>query len=371
MSDNHKKICHITTVHNAFDVRIFHKECISLVEAGFEPHIIAPHIGDEFVNGIFIHSLPNPQNRKERVLRLLNLAFKKAIDLNADIYHFHDPELIPVGLKLKKLRKKVIYDVHEDVPRDIMTKEYMNLFLRKIISFLFEKFENLSVKRFDAIITATPYIRARFIKLNPNTVNINNFPRKNELYEPINWKKRRNEICYIGGISRIRGIIELIKALEHVETTLHLAGNFESEKLKKEIMNLKGWRKVKYYGFVDRNKIKEILKTVKLGLILFHPKPNHITALPNKMFEYMSAGIPIVASNFPLWKDLIEKNNIGICVNPLAPKEIARAINALLSNDNLAKNMGIKARKLIEEKYNWEKEEKKLISLYKKLIGES
>ena len=125
MKRKNVKICHITTVHSAFDIRIFYKECVSLTKAGFETHIIAPHLKDEFVNGIFIHSLPKPKNRKERVLKLLNLAFKKAVDLNADIYHFHDPELIPVGLKLKKIGKIVIYDVHEDVPRDILTKEYI------------------------------------------------------------------------------------------------------------------------------------------------------------------------------------------------------------------------------------------------------
>jgi len=269
------------------------------------------------------------------------------LEINADIYHFHDPELIPLGLKLKKLGKKVIYDVHEDVPRQILSKEYINKFLRPIIAKSFEIYENWASKHFDAIVAATPHIRDRFIKINPNTVDINNFPKRDELYEPINWHNRKNEICYIGGISKIRGIIELIKALEYTDTVLHLAGNFESEELKKKVINLPGWKKVKYYGFVDRQKIKEILRTVKIGIVTLHPTKNYLTSLPVKMFEYMSAGIPVIASNFPLWKEIIENNECGICVNPQNPKEIAEAINKLLKNDNLAKFYGENARKLI------------------------
>jgi len=328
-------------------------------------------IEDDNYHNIAIFDIGKPLNRRERILKSLFKVYNQAINLNADLYHLHDPELIPVGLKLKKDGKIVVYDVHEDVPRQILSKSYIKTIFRPLISKSFEIFENWAVKKFDAIIAATPHIRDRFIKLNPNTVDINNFPKKDELYEPVDWLNRKNEICYIGGISKIRGIVELIKALEYVNTTLHLAGNFESKELKKEVMNLKGWKKVKYYGFVDRNKIKEILKTVKIGIVTLHPTQNYIYSLPVKMFEYMSAGIPVVASNFSLWRDLIEKNNAGICVNPLNPKEIAEAINILLNNNNLAKNMGLNGRKLIEEKYNWAKEEEKLISLYKKLLEEN
>ena len=363
------KVCHISTVHPVFDIRIFHKECKSLEKAGYEVHLIIQHKKDEEIEDIKIHSLPKPKNRIERFLKLRELAYQKAVEINADIYHFHDPELIPVGLKLKKLGKKVIYDVHEDVPRQILTKPYLNKFIRHIISRTFEIYENYASKKFDAIITATPHIRDRFLKINKNTIDINNFPKLDELYEPVSWENRKNEICYIGGISRIRGIVELVKALEYVDTTLHLAGNFESEELEKEVVNLPGWKKVKYYGFVDREKIKEILKQVKIGIVTLHPIINYLYSLPIKMFEYMSAGIPVVASKFPLWQDIVEKNKCGICVDPQNPKEIASAINYLLSNDNIAKKFGENARNLVETKYNWQNEEKKLLKVYKNLLN--
>lgn len=365
------KLVHLTSVHPRYDIRIFHKMCNSLAKKKFfEVNlIVADGKGDEKQDNINILDVGKPKSRMNRLIKTRRNILKKAIELNADIYHFHDPELIPVGLKLKRLGKKVIYDVHEDVPRQILTKPYLNPITRPIISKTFEIYENYASKKFDAIITATPHIRDRFLEINKNTIDINNFPKLEELYEPVSWENRKNEICYIGGISRIRGIVELVKALEYIDTTLHLAGNFESEKLKKEVMSLPGWKKVKYYGFVDRKEIKRILKFVKIGVVTLHPTINYLDSLPIKMFEYMSAGIPVVASKFPLWQNIVEKNRCGICVDPQNPKEIAKAINYLLSNDNASKEFGKNARNLVETKYNWEKEEKKLFAIYRSLLN--
>ncbi len=365
-----KKVCHITTVHKFNDVRIFYKECISLRRAGYDVHLIAQAEENVNIEGINIHALPKIENRKDRIFKLRKFALEKAIKLNADLYHFHDPELIPLGLRLKNMGKKVIYDVHEDVPRQILSKPYLSKFIRPLISKLFEAYENYAAKRFDAIIAATPFIKDRFFKLNENTIDVNNYPKRDELYEPVDWRKRANEICYIGGISKIRGIVELVKALDYTNTVLHLAGKFESESLKKEVMKLPGWKKVKYYGFVAREKVKDILGQVKVGIVTFYPLPNHVNAQPNKLFEYMSAGIPVVASKFPLWENIVEKNECGVCVDPQNPKEIAKAINYLLSNNDVAKKLGENAKSIIETQYNWEKEEEKLLKVYKSLLNE-
>ena len=340
-----------------------------MVSAGFKCSLlVSDGKGDEKKDGIkIIDAGFVPKGRRERILKVKRIIFEKAKEINAEIYHFHDPELIPVGLELKKLGKKVIYDVHEDVPRQILSKPYIPRFIRPAVSKLFEIYENRAAKRFDGIVAATPFIRDRFLKLNPNTVDVNNFPKLSEFLVPVSWKERRNEICYIGGISRIRGIVELVKSLEYIDITLHLAGNFESEKLKNEVMTLPGWKKVKYYGFVDRNNVKEILSSVKIGVIPLHPVKNYLDSLPIKMFEYMAAGLAVIASDFPLWQEIVEKHKCGICVDPFSPRAIAIAVKKLLEEDAIAKEMGINGRKLVETKYNWETEEKKLISLYEKL----
>ncbi len=363
------KICHLTSVHPRYDTRIFFKECKTLSDAGFDVNlIVADGKGDEVVDKINIYDVGKPINRKERMLKTTKKVFEKSLEVNADIYHFHDPELIPIGLKLKKLGKKVIYDVHEDVPRDILSKEYLNKFSRPILSNIFEVYENYAAKKFDYIITATPYIRDRFKKLNPNTIDINNFPLLNEFYSLDLKNNKENAVCYVGGITKIRGIVELIKSLEYVDTTLHLAGEFESEELKKEVENLNGWKKVEYYGFVNREKIKEILSICKIGIVTLFPIKNYLDALPVKLFEYMSASLPVIASNFPLWKEIVEKNKCGICVDPKKPEEIAKAIGYLITHPDEAKKMGENGRKAVLEKYNWEKESEKLLEVYKKCV---
>jgi glycosyltransferase involved in cell wall biosynthesis len=364
-----KKICHITTVHLPSDVRIFHKECKTLAGADYEVILIAQHDKKEVIDGVHIIPLPRIKGRFKRMLLLPFMALIRSLNLNAKVYHFHDPELIPIGLILKKLGKKVIYDVHEDLPRQLLSKPYLNKFSKVILSKIIEIYENYAAKKFDYIITATPYIRDRFKKLNPNTIDINNFPLLNEFYTLDIKTKNGNAVCYIGGISKKRGIVELIKSLEYVDTILHLAGEFESEDLKKEVMKLSGWKKVKYYGFVNREKVKEILTNVNAGIVNFLPELNHINSMPNKIFEYMSASLPVIASNFPLWKEIIEKNNCGICVDPTNPEEIAKAIKYLITHPEEAKKIGENGRRAVFEKYNWEKESEKLLDLYKEILN--
>lgn len=367
MSESIKRICHITTVHPVFDIRIFIKECSSLKNAGFDVCLIAPFESECNVDGINVFGIKRVNNRIIRIFIAPILAFRLALKVKAQIYHFHDPELIIIGLLLKVFGKKVIYDVHEDVSKTIMMKEWIVKPFRIIIARLFESFENFASKKFDFLVTATPYLRDRFLKFNQRTIDINNFPIGNEFRNTISWSEKKNEICYQGTISKERGIIEIIESLRFVDTKLNLAGDFESDRLKNEITSKSSWKKVKEYGLVDRKTVKRILIRSKIGLVTFHPVPNHINAQPNKIFEYMSAGIPVIGSNFTLWKNIIEERKCGICINPLNPQEIGNAIKFLLEHDDIAEEMGRNGKKLIEEKFNWKTEEKKLLNVYSKL----
>uniref|UniRef100_A0A7C3PSP8 Glycosyltransferase n=1 Tax=Dictyoglomus thermophilum TaxID=14 RepID=A0A7C3PSP8_DICTH len=365
------KLCHITTVHPSFDVRIFHKECKTLAKSGYYVYLIVQHHKEEVIDGVHILPLPKVGSRLERVIKQPWRALRLALKTNSSIYHLHDPELIPIGLILKLLGKNVIFDSHEDVPLQLLSKPYLNRFALRMLSQVFSIFEKYSCRYFDGIVCATPSITEKFLKINPNSVNVNNYPLLEEskfLYHNYNENKM-NEICYIGGISQIRGITELIKALEFVDNVrLNLAGNFESAELEKRIKGMKGWKKVNYYGFVGRENVYEIMARSKAGVVIFSPLPNHINSQPNKMFEYMSAGLPVITSNFPLWREIVERDNCGICVDPLNPKEIADAIRYIIEHPEEAKKMGENGRRVVLEKYNWEKESKKLLDLYKELL---
>jgi len=362
------KVCHITTVHPRTDTRIFIKECISLAK-NYEVHlIVADGKKDNIVDKVHIHDIGLRQTSRIKRLRIdSDKALKRAISINCDIYHFHDPELISVGEKLKKAGKKVIYDVHEDLPRQIYSKPYLKNWIKPILSRIIEWKENKAAKKFDYIITATSHIRNRFLKINKNSIDINNYPVLGEFYSS-NWNLKQNKVCYIGGITEVRGIKEMVSALEFNDAKLVLAGTFDDPNLETEMKHNKLWSKVEYLGFINRDQISEVFNISKAGLVTLHPIINYMDALPVKMFEYMMAGLPVISSNIPLWKNIVETNNCGIAVNPLKPKEISNAINYIMDNPEKAEKMGKNGQQAVKEKYNWSLEERKLLDVYNKVL---
>ncbi len=209
------EVCHITTTHPQTDVRIFHKECLSLTKAGYSVSLILANGASETNKGVKIIGVNIPvRGRVERIIKTSNQLYKKALSLDADVYHFHDPEFLQCALKLKKLGKKVIYDVHEDVPRQILAKFWIPSILRKFISVVFEQYENYVASRLDGIVAATPFIRDRFKRINPKTIDVNNYPilQKEDISQSTTNKERA--VCYVGGLDENRGISDLVAAVE-------------------------------------------------------------------------------------------------------------------------------------------------------------
>jgi len=361
------KICRLSSSHPRYDTRIFLKECSSLAAIkDFDVHlIVADGKADELRNKVKIIGVGKENSRKKQLIKAPKRIYKKAIEIDADIYHFHDPELLFMANKLRKKGKKVIYDVHEDMPRAILSRGWVAYPLLSLISFLFEKVENFIARKMSTVVTATPYISTRFEKINKKVTTINNFPILNEL----NFKSKNiepaNEVCYVGGIDRIRGIVQIMDALELTDNIkLNLAGNFETNELEDEVKRHKAWHKVNFFGFVDRKKAAEILARSKAGIVTFLPAPNHIFARPNKMFEYMSAGLPVIASHFEDWKSIVENYKTGICVNPESPREIAAAIREICLNNHLAEQFSLNGQIAVKEVFNWENEAQKLQKVY-------
>lgn len=363
------KIVHLTSVHVRFDTRIFVKMCSLLAENGYSVSlVVADGKGEMLENDISIIDVGATKGgRFSRMTKTVKLVFDKAKELDADVYHLHDPELITVGLKLKKLGKSVIFDAHEDFPKQILGKFYLNKLSKLVLSKTFELYERWTCPKFDAVVAATPFICNKFLKINPKTTNINNFPVLEELWSGGDWKKKR-EVAYVGGITEIRGIKEVITAMSYTQgVRLNLAGTFSDKKLENLVKNYKAWSKVNDLGFLNRQQMNEMLAKSRVGVVTFLPAPNHINAQPNKMFEYMSAGLPIIASNFPLWREIVEGNQCGICVDPSDPRAIGEAMQYLIDHPLDAEKMGKNGRRAVETKFNWSIEGQKLISLYEEL----
>lgn len=368
------KICVLSTVHTSQDIRVYYKETRTLVRAGYAVTLIIQNDRDEVRDGIKIVALPKATNRFQRMVLSSLTVFQRALREQADIYHFHDPELIPAGILLKVLtRKRVIYDVHEDLAKDIMSKDWIPRPLRKPISWATRIMERLGSRFFDAIVAATDDIANNF-KNHIRSVAIRNFPALNFPDLPPRKDDERFTMIYVGLLSPERGITEIVRALEYLEAPesvrLILCGEFSPPSYEKSLRSLAVSDRVEFVGWVNPMEARQKMGQVDVGLVCYHPEENHMKAMPNKLFEYMIAGVAVLSSDFPLWKEIVEGNRCGMTVNPLNPRDIAAALSYLRSNPGLRLEMGINGKKSVLEKYNWDNEAKKLLNLYQDLLIE-
>lgn len=364
-------IAHLTSAHHRGDTRIFQKMCRSLVSAHFKSSlVVADGLGDEIRDGVQIHDVGASKGRFDRIKNSPRRVFNKSLSLHADLYHLHDPELIPIGLKLKRMGKRVVFDSHEDVPKQMLGKPYLNKPALWVLSKVFGAYETWACRQFDGVIAATPFIRDKFLEINPRTVDINNFPLLGELEAQVPWADKAVEVCYVGDISRFRGIAEMVEAMSLVQSgvRLNLCGRFSEPAVEKVCKAMPGWLAVNEQGFVDRAGVRQVLGKSVAGLVALHPVINYLDALPVKMFEYMAAGIPVIASDFPLWREIVLRNQCGLCVDPMDPASIAKAIDYLVRHFNEARQMGENGRRAVMERYNWPKEEKKMLLFYKEIL---
>lgn len=366
-----KVVCHISTVHPYYDTRIFYKECRSLAKQGYKVYFIVSYEGKEReFEGVKVIPISNSKNRFYRVFIKIWAALKKALRVKADLYHIHDPELIIVAVILRLFGKKVIYDVHENVPMQILTKEYLGgIVIRKIISSLFNVFEKMNSHFMTAIIAARPDISERFPKKKVTVVR--NLPVLTSIdkVKPATRELKKEIVIYAGMLTEIRGIKELIEAVGYLNgrIELWLFGDWDEPAYHEKCKKMDGYKYVVENGFIPQDEVYSYMKISSVGVVNFWPVPNHVRTLPNKPFEYMACSIPMVMSDFEYWKSIFK--GCYLSVNPKDPKDIAEKLKYLIENKEEAKKMGIRGRKLIEDKYSWESERNKLFKVYDNILN--
>lgn len=376
----------MSSVHQVFDTRIFHREAMSLVRKGFGVTlIISCSTGENFVDGVKIVPFPKPKSRFWRIAGLWRI-LKAAIGERADIYHFHDPELIPYGLLLHFLmRKPVIYDVHEHYPDAIRIKQWLPRVVRSPLAFIFDLFEVTVARYFDAIITADDSTAQRFESVNSSIIILYNYPRqdfcenepsgKPDLKEPV-------RLAYVGSISPERGqwlMLDIVRTLvkeKKIDTRLQLAGPFDSEDELRNFFEvvdadatLRG--RVTWSGVLAQHALPTWLKSAHIGLVPLIGVDKFLKNIPTKIFEYMAAALPIVGSDLPPIRKFIEDAKAGFLAGQGDPNSYAEKVILLLRNPEQAARMGRKGRIAFESKYNWRTEEAKLVGLYEQLLNKS
>src|SRR5829696_2476761 len=262
------RVCHITTVHPVDDHRILHKECVSLRDAGYDVTLIAPHARDTTIAGIPVIGLRAPaRTRIERMLRRAHDAYRVAVALDADLYHFHDPEFLPYSTRLARAGKRVVYDAHEDVPTQIHYKEWIPGPSRSSVARAIARLEAECVARIDALVSPSLAVLERLAPHQSRAVLVANYPRLDAGGAVAPWDGRGRAACYVGGITRVRGVRALVDAMAHADAELYLAGTISPPELRLELERSAGWPRVRYVGRVPPQRVPELLGRARVGVI--------------------------------------------------------------------------------------------------------
>lgn len=376
MNPSSFSVCHVSSVHRGVEIRIVRKQLATLAQAGYRARLVIPATASEVAEmsgmGITTSALAEYTGGEfGRMTLFAAKAIAAARSTRSDLYHFHDPELIPYALWLKALGHKVIMDVHEDLPGNILYKQWIRPSIRGLVSRTAQWIERFGARRFDAVVAAVPYLGDMFRPYARRTVVVGNFPFLDELAQTAGtgeWRARR-KIAYVGSISRLRGIVELVDALPQVDVRLQLAGRFMHRQESDEVAVRPGWPWVENRGFVGRAEIRDILATSFAGLCTLHPTPSHLIAEPIKLFEYMAAGIPVISANIPYYEQIVRDADCGLCVDPTDVGQIAQAIRYLRDHPEHAERMGRNGRERVISRYNWNREAEKLLDLYRDVLG--
>lgn len=369
------KIVHFSTVHLRDDSRIRSKMMASLKERypGQVSFLVQDGLGDEVDEAGYRVIDTGPRLRRLKRMSLGGWRMFRAVLRNRpSIAHFHDPELIPWGVLLSFFGIKVIYDVHEDYPEAVSENYRLPTVVRQILPPVVRFVEWATTPFFSAIVTVTPQIQNRFPK--GKTILVRNWPLVREFHEPAGMpmQERPFEFAYIGTITRNRNIMGMISAIDVVHETgarLRLAGDFPIEADREAALQHPGWRHVIFEGWVSRDGVADILANARAGLVVLKPVEHEMLTLPIKLFEYMAAGVPVIASDFPLWREIIDDAGCGVLVDPDKPEEIAAAMRWMLENPDDAEAMGRRGRAAVLAQFNWEQEAESLIETYETILG--
>ncbi len=366
------KVCHLSTVHSKNDIRIFYKECRALAAAGYDVTYISQGTHDTITDGVRQLGTGNPPIRKKikRMTSGSRSLIKAALKENADIYHIHDSELLRYVSALKKTGGKLVYDSHEHLPMQILEKEWLPPFLRRITSFFVGKYELRKVNKVDLIIVVADKTYERFADKGIDLVKIENLPIFSEFTDvtiDFNNKQKLRKICYSGSVWLERGLDTMCIAASGIsDCILEIAGRIDHDDPEGFIEDIGD--NIFYSGYLTRDRVVKLYEESIAGLCLFKPYPNNMIDPPTKIFEYMAAGIPVIASNFKNITDVVEKHNCGICVDPMDITAIRQAMKHMLDNPKEAEKMGMNGRRAIEDRLNWESHSQTLLAAYDKMM---
>lgn len=366
-----KRIVHCATTHRASDPRIFQKECRTLAAAGYEVVYVVPHDRDEVVEGVQIRAVPRPKNGRERMTTTVRDVYRQALAEGPEaVCHLHDSDLLPAGFALKLAGRRVVYDAHEDTPKQMRYQHWIPRPLRQVAGAAAAVLEQAAGRWFDGIIAAEPENARRFPPAR--TTLVRNYPIVDELLadDALPYAERPPLAVYVGSITRVRGVGEMMEAVqrlpEELGAELVLGGPFHPANLEGEVRGAPG---VRVAGYLSRPEVAYWLGQARVGLVVLYPVRKYVESYPTKLFEYMAAGVPVIASDFPVWREIVDEAGCGITVDPHDVDALAGAMRWLFDHPDEAAAMGQRGRDAVRQRFSWAREAEELLAFYERLVG--
>lgn len=368
------KVVHLTSVHPPEDTRIYWKECRTLARAGYRVVLVAPTTEADDRNGVRVRAVPKARGRLERVTRTAAAVVRAALDEDADLYHFHDPELLPWAQLLRIRGKRVVFDMHENIPAVVASRVWINPLFRPLARFAYERVERTLLRGIPVVFAEESY-RRRYPWVREQTTVLN-LPSLDSFPGPVSKGQGPPRLVYLGAVSSSRGSAVCTAALELLRSEGHdvrwecigsipnpgdaLELHAAADRLGENVITLR--------GRTSHPDALKIAANCEIGLAVLQELPNYTDSYPTKLFEYMALGLPVIASRFPLYRSVVEESDCGICVDPGNPREVAAAVRRLIDHPREAREMGKRGRRAVLERYNWDTQGEKLLSFYSRLL---
>nr|NLI49062.1 glycosyltransferase family 4 protein [Propionibacterium sp.] len=358
------RIVHLSTVHHTRDNRIFNKEVPALLAAGFDVTLAIRADADESFD-VPLVALPTAPGRLARLTVTQIHAWRALNRLRPALLHIHDPELIPLAWAwARRHRARCVFDAHEDLVGQVESKDYLNPVLRPLARAYARALTAFADRHMDGIVAATESIAALYG--NPNTVLVRNFPWLADYdIEPAPVPGR---LVYVGDLSQERKLsfmVALTRRLREFVPAAHLVlagralGDAKGTSFDGEV--------VRHLGLVPPAEIPAVLASAQVGLIFLAPQPNYTNSLPTKLFEYMAAGVPFAASDFPFWRDTFGPLNAGVFL-PDDVDAAAAALAVLLADPARCAELGSRGRAAVRGRFDFVGEAARLEEFTRRLV---
>lgn len=368
------RLIHVTSVHVWQDTRIFHRMCRGLSRLGHQVVLFAPEAPGCVVDGIETRTLPCPRSRLIRALVVAPQAIIGASRENGDVIHLHDPELIPWGQFLRLAGKTVVFDMHEYLPGAITTKPWIPRSLRGILSRIWAVLERILLAGMPTVLAEKSYEKHySWIRSRETILNL---PDSEYLLNRDLSSSELKRVVYVGRVTEERGSLVTLRALGLLQRRGYEVGytcvgkaSMQHQTELDELVNTLGLTNVVFTGYLPPSEAIEKISAGSIGLAVLQRTRNYEESYPTKMFEYMALGMPVIVSDFPLYREVVMTSGCGLCVDPKSAEDLSDAIERLLSDSELARDMGERGKAAIRKRYDWSSQLVKLDRFYCQVSG--